>query len=107
MAKVHIGDEVVEFDIGRLGLHEALALQKATGFRPPELEQALAARDMVAVAGLAWLIVKFRMGHDEVTFDDICEGRYEIDLGSWKVEMDEPEADPTAGDAEKTSSVSA
>jgi len=107
MAKVHINDEVVDFDISRLGLHEVLALQRATGMRPPDLEQALNATDMEAVAALAWLIVKFRLGHSEVTFEDVTEGRYEIDLGKWRVEVDEPEPGPTGGDAEKTSSASA
>ena len=107
MPKINIGGESVELDFGRMPLHEALALQKATGWRPPELGEALAQQDMMAIAGLAWLVVHFRMGKKDVSYDDICEGRYVVDLSEFSVEADD-EPDPTGGSAEeKTSTGSA
>ncbi|MFD9943195.1 hypothetical protein ACFWYW_14620 [Nonomuraea sp. NPDC059023] len=95
MAKISIAGETIELELGKLPLHEALALQKATGWRPPELGEALQAQDMLAIAGLAWLILKFRMGKD-VTFDDICDGTYVVDLATFKIENEgEATPDPT------------
>ncbi|MEU8270825.1 hypothetical protein AB0B89_27165 [Sphaerisporangium sp. NPDC049002] len=103
MAKITVAGESVDLELGSLPLHEALALQKATGMRPPQLGEALAQQDMLAIAALCWLILKYRMGKD-VTFDDICDGTYPVDLGSFSVEEDEPEpVGPTGGEAATTS----
>jgi hypothetical protein len=84
-------------------------LQRATGMRPPQLAEALQNEDLEAVAALAWLILRFRVdGHADLTFQDITEGRYEIDLATWKIEaQDAGEPDPTGGDAERTSTANA
>lgn len=107
MAKITFAGETVDMDLAALHLHEALALQKATGMRPPQLGEALAGQDMLAIAALIWLILKFRLGKPELTFDEVCDGTYDIDLSTFKVE-DDPEPDPTGGvEAEKTSTVNA
>ncbi|TMR11753.1 hypothetical protein ETD86_34865 [Nonomuraea turkmeniaca] len=104
MAKIHIGDDSVEFDLNHLPLHEGIALQKATGWRIKQLVEALQDGDMLAIAGLAWLALK-RMGKD-VTFADIESGVYPIDLASISVDVEE-EPDPSLNGEAKTSPANA
>ena len=104
MPRIHIGDESTEMDLEHLPLHEGIMLQKATGWRMKELAQACKDGDLMAIAGLAWLALK-RMGKD-VTFDDITEGVYPIDLASIVVETEEESGPPSDGEA-KTSPANA
>lgn len=67
--------QTIDVDLDSLPLHEGLALQKATGRRLPELMEAIKAADMEALAALGWMLVKFRVGKSDVTFEDVCEGR--------------------------------
>lgn len=101
--KIHINGEVVELELGRLPLHEALALQRKTGKTPPEIARALEAQDLEAVAALAWFILRYRMGKEDLTFEDVTEGRYEVDINSWRVEVDDA-PDPTAAAGAATTS---
>lgn len=91
------GGETVEVDIEKLALHEGFALQKATGFNVMALVNKVQEGDFEALAALAWVILKFRMGHADVTLEDICEGRFPVSLGAF-----EPVADqvpPTGANA--------
>ncbi|MCT9932453.1 hypothetical protein N5079_19820 [Planotetraspora sp. A-T 1434] len=96
MPRIVIGDESAEFDLSRLALHEGIAIQDATGWRVTEVGDAMAKGDLKAVAALAWIALR-RMGKD-VTFADITEGRYPIDIMSIRIETDEePDPTPAAG----------
>lgn len=91
------GGQTVEVDIENLALHEGFALQKATGFKVMTLVNKVQEGDFEALAALAWVIIKFRMGYDDVTFDDICEGRVPVSLGAF--EPVEAQVPPTNGKA--------
>nr|WP_062336196.1 hypothetical protein [Herbidospora sakaeratensis] len=101
MARITIGDQVAEVNLGRLPLHQGIALQKATKMRSNELGTAMQQGDLEAVAALAWLVLKFYMGHDDLTFDDVVEGRFVINMDAIKVEdaeaaeEDKVESSPT------------
>lgn len=103
MAKVTYLGHVHEIDLQALPIHEGLALQKKTGFRAIELGQALQAGDFLAMAGYAWILLKYRM-HLDVEFDAICDGTYPIDFRDIHIETEEVEPDPTTGAEAKTSS---
>lgn len=106
MAKVTYQGETHEIDLARLPLHEGIAIQKATGFGSVAIAAALTEGDFIAMAGLAWLILHFRM-RKEITFDDICTGAYVVDMTEFTFEEEEPPDPPTAAiAAAKTSSKS-
>lgn len=96
MAKIHINGETVDMRVQRLPLHQALAIERATGWSVAEFATQLQAGRMAAVAAMAWLVLKFHMGKSELTYEDITEGNYEIDLATWKVELDETDQVETA-----------
>jgi hypothetical protein len=75
--------QTIDVDLDSLPLHEGLALQKATGRRLPELMEAIKAADMEALAALGWMLVKFRIGKSDVTFEDVCEGRVVVTTGDF------------------------
>lgn len=100
MARIHVGGESVEFDMNHLPLHEAIALQKATGWRMQQLGVAMKEGDALAIAALAWLALN-RMGKD-ISFADIESGAYPIDLASISVDVEE-EQDPSLNGEAKTS----
>ncbi|YCK35180.1 hypothetical protein ACNF49_14155 [Actinomadura sp. ATCC 39365] len=85
--------QTIEVDLDGLPLHEGLALQKATGKRMAEFLDALKVADMEAFAALGWVLVKFRCGKSDVTFEDVCEGRVVV-LAS---DFVNPEASTEAG----------
>jgi hypothetical protein len=89
VAIVTIDGESAEIDVNKLGLHEAMALQKATGFRPKELGEKLAAGDAVAMGAFIWLWLRFRMGKVDVTWEDIESGAYPVDMASIRVDLGE------------------
>ncbi|MFI6296703.1 hypothetical protein ACIBEJ_34295 [Nonomuraea sp. NPDC050790] len=78
----------IDVDLDGLPLHEGLALQKATGHRMPDFLAAIQGADMEAFAALGWVLVKFRCGKPDVTFEDVCEGRVPIKLS----DFDDPHA---------------
>lgn len=80
--------QTVKVDLEKLPLHEGLALQKATGMRLKEFMTAMEAADMEAFAALGWVLVKYRCGKPDVTFEDVAEGRIAVTLA----DFDDPEA---------------
>lgn len=76
-------DRVIEVDLEKLPLHEGLALQKATGRRLPEFLEAVKGFDMEALAALGWMLVKFRCGKPDTTFEDVCEGRVPVSIADF------------------------
>lgn len=90
MMRVTIDGQVYEYDETRLMNTEAIALQKATGFRPPEFAEELKKGDAIALTGLVWLIL--RRNGDKGKFDEL-----EFDLAAIDVEQleDAPPANPT------------
>lgn len=82
----------IEVDTDKLPLHEGLAIQKATGFLMPEWGKAAKAGDMLALIALGWVLIKFRMGKADVTFEDVCEGKVVITTADFS----DPEAQETA-----------
>lgn len=97
MPRISIAGESTDFDIDHLPLHEGIALQKATGWRMKELSEAAAAGDLVAIAAIAWLALK-RMGKN-VSFEDITDGTYPIDVSTIEIETDEEPDPPSDGEA--------
>lgn len=101
--KVSYQGEVHEVDLQRLPLHEGIAVQKATGFGAVALGEALKQGDFIAMAGYAWLILKFRMGKD-IAYDDICTGKYPVDFqNDFEFAAEETPDPPSADEAAKTS----
>lgn len=84
--KISIDGEEYDYDTGKLLNTEAIALQKATGMRPPEFGKALEAGDAIAITGLVWLL--WMRNGKRVNFDTV-----EFDLASIEMESDEGEAD--------------
>jgi hypothetical protein len=78
------GDQTIEVDLEKLPLHEGLALQKATGRKLPAFLEAVQAVDMEALAALGWVLVKFRMGKPDTTFEDVCEGRVQVNISDFE-----------------------
>lgn len=94
--------QTIDVDLDKLPLHEGLALQKATGLRMPEFFKAIEAMDMEALAALGWVLVKFRIGKSDVTFEDVCEGRCVVNAADFANPDGEPEGNgqsPRAGAA--------
>lgn len=89
MAKITIEGESAEIDLKKLGLHESIALQRATGFRPKELAEHLTNEDAIAMAAFVWLVLR-RMGKD-VTWEQIETGEYYVDQAAIVIEPDESE----------------
>lgn len=93
------GKTPVEIDLDDIALHEAIAVEKATGWTMTELGRQLTAERMDAFAGLLWLVLRFRLKED-VTFEQITSGEYRISLKTdvviTDVEDGEPEG-PTGG----------
>jgi len=87
--KIKLAGEELEYDASRLMNTEAIALQKATGMRPPEFGKALEQGDAIAMTALVWLIWG-RNGHS-VPFDQV-----EFDFGQLEIEDDDPKADESA-----------
>lgn len=90
MMRVTVAGETYEYDEKKLLNTEAIALQKATGLRPPEFAEGLKVGDAIALSGLVWLIL--RRAGSKVKFDDL-----EFDLATIGVEAVEEEkpANPT------------
>lgn len=90
MMRVTVEGTEYEYDEKRLMNTEAIALQKATGLRPPEFADGLKKGDAIALSGLVWLIL--RRSGSTLKFDEL-----EFDLASIDVEeiKDEPPANPT------------
>lgn len=90
MMRVTVGESVYEYDETKLLNTEAIALQKATGLKPPQFAEGLKEGDAIALSGLVWLIL--RRAGETVKFDDL-----EFDLASIDVEAVEEEkpANPT------------
>lgn len=93
--KISIDGDEFEYDTGKLLNTEAIALQKATGMRPPEFGKALEAGDAIAITGLVWLL--WMRNGKRVKFDTV-----EFDLASIEIEDDEADADE-ATDPKETS----
>lgn len=89
MAKITIEGETAELDLRKLGLHESIALQKATGYRPTQLAEQLQAEDAIAMAAFVWIVLR-RMGKD-VTWPQIESGEYYVDQAAIVIEYDEEE----------------
>lgn len=85
MIRITVGGASYEYDETRLMNTEAIALQKATGLRPPEFAEGLENGDAIALSGLVWLIMR-RAGQD-IKFSDL-----EFDLAAIEMESDEEEA---------------
>ncbi|GAA5076705.1 hypothetical protein HNP84_007322 [Thermocatellispora tengchongensis] len=98
-SRIMIDGKPAEIDLDRLALHEGLALQRTTGMRVPQMAEGLQAQDMEAMLALVWLIMKFRMGYDEVTLDEIAEGKYVVDLTAVEIVDDQEAPGPTGADA--------
>jgi hypothetical protein len=81
--KIAISGETYEYDPDTLLNTEAIALQRATGMRPPEFGKALELGDAVALTGLVWLI--WRRNGRNVEFDAV-----EFDLADVSIEGDTP-----------------
>lgn len=93
--KVTYKGEVYEVDLTRLPLHEGIAVQKATGFGAVALGEALKAGDFIAMAGYAWLVLHFKMGRTDISYDDICDGTYPVDFqNDFTFEVAEAAPDP-------------
>lgn len=75
--------QTIDVDMDALPLHEGLALQKATGKRMAEFFEAIKATDMEALAALGWVLVKFRIGKSEVTFEDVCTGKVVVNTSDF------------------------
>jgi hypothetical protein len=98
--KVTYKGEVYEVDLTRLPLHEGIAIQKATGFGALALGDALKKGDFIAMAGYAWLVLHFKMGRKDITYDDICDGTYPVDFqNDFAFEADETPDPPSAGES--------
>lgn len=80
--KISIDGEEFEYDTGKLLNIEAIALQKATGMRPPEFGKALEAGDAIAITGLVWLL--WMRNDKHVKFADVV-----FDLATIEIEDDE------------------
>lgn len=93
------GGEPVEIDLDDIALHESIAVQEATGWTIKELSKRLQDEDMVAFAGLLWLVLRFRLGHEDLAFKDLTTGVYPISLKKDIViaDVEGQEADPTSG----------
>jgi hypothetical protein len=83
MLKFTHDGQTIDVDLDALPLHEGLALQKATGRRLPEFLDAIRSADMEALAALGWMLVKFRIGKSDVTYEDVCEGRCVVTTGDF------------------------
>lgn len=107
--KVTYKGEVYEVDLTRLPLHEGIAIQKATGFQAVALGEALKVGDFIAMAGYAWLILHFKMGRKDISYNDICDGTYPVDFqNDFQFEAAETPDPPSAGKSPaKTSKQSA
>ena len=91
MARFTIDGETYDVDVKKLGLHEVIAVQRATGYSMEQLVNGLVSKDAVALAAYLWIILKFRKGED-VTWEQIESGERYIDIAAIKVEH---EPDPT------------
>lgn len=103
MDKVTYNGKTVEVDLKRLPIHEGIALQRKTGFRAIELGEKLKVGDFEAMGAYAWYVLKFKMGQD-VSYEDICDGTYDLAWTDFTIETEDVEAVPT-GEAEAKTSV--
>lgn len=101
------GAPPVELDLEDIALHEAIAIEDATGYTVDELGQHLKAKRMKAFAALLWLLLRFRLG-EEVSYADIVSGAYRLSLKTdvvfTEVEDGEGEEVPTGGGSGETPS---
>lgn len=97
--KVTYKGEVYEVDLTRLPLHEGIAVQKHTGFGAVALGEALKQGDFIAMAGYAWLVLHFKMGRKDISYDDICDGTYPVDFqNDFQFEVADPVDPPPSGE---------
>lgn len=90
MARFTIDGETHDVDVKKLGLHEVIAVQRATGYSMEQLVNGLVGKDAVALAAYIWIILR-RNGED-VTWAQIESGERYIDIAAIQVEH---EPDPT------------
>lgn len=83
-----VSGEQYEYDPNKLMNIEAIALQRATGMRPPEFGKALELGDAIAITGLVWLM--WSRNGKVVPFEEVV-----FDIASIEIEdEDEADADP-------------
>jgi hypothetical protein len=91
----------IEVDVEKLAIHEGLAIQRATGLALERFLKALEGGDMACLAALGYVLLRFRMGMQDVTFDDVAEGRVPVLLSDFaNLDADKTArqpADPTGG----------
>lgn len=92
MARFTIDGKTHDIDVRKLGLHEAMAVENATGMSMDDLGKGLVAGRVTAMAAYIWIILKFRC-HEDVTWEQIESGERYVDVATMTVE-DTP--DPTA-----------
>ena len=86
MAKVHINDEVFDYDTESKPLAEMIALEKALNVTYGQWEQDMRAGSARALAGMIWLVWR-RDGRD-VPFADIESGAVPVNYDQFLVEED-------------------
>jgi hypothetical protein len=97
------GGPPVEVDLDDIALHEAIAVEEATGWTVSELATRLKSESMLAFAGLLWLVLKFRLGED-VTFTQLRTGEYHLSMKNDVViaDVEDGEAAGPTGGSEAT-----
>lgn len=91
--------ETIDVEVEKLALHEAFAIQKATSHKLPAFLKAMEAGDAEAYIALGWMIIKYRMGRGDVTFDDVAEGKVSVLFTDFENTEAGQQADPTVAAA--------
>ncbi|WP_433252856.1 hypothetical protein ACQPYK_08555 [Streptosporangium sp. CA-135522] len=87
--RMTIEGETFEVDVNKLGLHEGIAIQRATSLTATDLANGLNNGDMIAMAAYVWIVLKFRKGED-ISWEQIESGERYVDLAAIKMEVIEP-----------------
>lgn len=87
--KITVAGQVYEYDPERLLNTEAIALQRHTGFTPPEFGERLGKGDAIAMTGLVWLL--WRREGKHVRWEDV-----EFDFADFQVDTEDEEAEVEA-----------
>lgn len=93
MTKVTINGEVFDYDPDHRPLAEYLEIEHTLKIPYAQVEEGLKEGRADSLAAFIWQ-VWHRNGRD-VAFADIIAGKVDIDMGTFEIEKEEGEADPT------------
>ena len=93
MAKVTINGEVFAYDGSRKPLADCLVIERALKIPYAQVETGLAEGRADSLAAFMWLV--WQQNDRNIPFADLLDGKVPVDMGKFRVDPEDGEADPT------------